>query len=129
MNQLRFLTTRSDEANSSVVGQSADATNTAQACSLTVRLQDNPNFLLTDLPPIVNRVKGIGKCLFAAGATVSLTIFTCLTVFMRRRMVTQGTVHILFQHILLHSAPTNPHFLESQSKKQLAIAFKLMMRS
>jgi hypothetical protein len=46
-----------------------------------MRLQDNPYFLRAYLPPIVNRVKSIGECLLAVGATVALATLTRFTVF------------------------------------------------
>lgn len=61
------------EADSSGVGHSTNSTHTTQAVSPTMRLQDNPDFLLSDLPPIVNCVKDISKRLLAVWAVTALT--------------------------------------------------------
>jgi hypothetical protein len=89
MYHLCFLTCHANQTYSCVVGQPTHPTNTTQTGSLAVRLQYNPDFLLTHLSSIINRVKGVSKRLLTVWATVSLAAFTSFTVFMSLIMIAQ----------------------------------------
>ncbi len=68
-----------------------------------MRLQDNPYFLLAYLPPIVNRVKSIGECLLAVGATVALATLTRFPVFIGLIVASQWTRHGFLEQELFSS--------------------------
>jgi predicted RNase H-like HicB family nuclease len=63
-----YIAALEEDGDSYVVGHSAAPTDTTSASSFRMRLQDNPNFLFTNLPTIVNCVKGmvkVGACVWA----------------------------------------------------------------